>query len=94
MLFRSWLENQKIYPKIIGEFDDSALMNEFGQNGVGVFVSPSIVKDHITKQYNAVSIGHIDTIKDNFYLISSKKQLENEFVKALVDTAKKNLFSE
>ena len=34
-----WFAEQKIQPKIIGEFDDSALMQAFGQSGSG-FSSP------------------------------------------------------
>jgi LysR family transcriptional activator of nhaA len=31
-----WLDRQHILPKIVGEFDDSALMKAFGQAGVGI----------------------------------------------------------
>ena len=34
-----WLEGQRIYPNIVGEFDDSALMKVFGEEGGGLFIS-------------------------------------------------------
>ena len=31
-----WLDKQRIRPKIVGEFDDSALLKAFGQGGAGL----------------------------------------------------------
>ena len=31
-------------PRIIGEFDDSALMQAFGQSGSGLFIAPSVIE--------------------------------------------------
>jgi len=36
-----WFAEQQIQPKIIGEFDDSALMQAFGQSGSGIFIAPA-----------------------------------------------------
>ena len=88
-----WMDSLGLEPYIIGEFDDSALMKVFGQNGVGVFVSPKIMEDYIAEQFDSVAIGSIDSIKDSFYLVSSKKNLEDDYMKMLVDTAKSQLFS-
>jgi len=38
-----WLVRQQIQPRIVGEFDDGALMTAFGREGRGVFMSPSEV---------------------------------------------------
>ncbi len=36
-----WFEAMRVFPRIVGEFDDSALMKVFGQAGAGIFVSPT-----------------------------------------------------
>ena len=38
-----WLAEQQIQPRIVGEFDDSALMQAFGQSGSGIFIGPSVI---------------------------------------------------
>ena len=36
-----WLDKNRLYPRIIAEFDDSALMKVFGQEDAGIFIAPS-----------------------------------------------------
>ena len=36
----SWLERQRIRPKVVAEFDDSAMLKLFGQEGYGIFCAP------------------------------------------------------
>lgn len=36
-----WFDAQEIAPRIVGEFEDSALMDLFGQAAGGVFPAPS-----------------------------------------------------
>ena len=38
-----WLSRHRIHPRIIAEFDDSALMKAFGQEGAGVFIAPAAI---------------------------------------------------
>lgn len=46
----NWLDGLRIYPRIVGEFDDSALMKEFGQAGTGT--SPFPVLSHRKSRSN------------------------------------------
>ena len=41
----SWLEKHGIVPKIVAEFDDSALLKSFGQAGYGVFMGPTLIEE-------------------------------------------------
>jgi LysR family transcriptional activator of nhaA len=36
-----WFEAQRLHPRIVGEFDDSALLKAFGQAAAGLFVAPT-----------------------------------------------------
>ena len=38
-----WFEAQHVYPRIVGEFEDSALLKAFGRAGAGLFVSPTAI---------------------------------------------------
>ena len=35
-----WFDKLEIRPKIVGEFEDNALLKAFGQAGVGIFAVP------------------------------------------------------
>lgn len=78
-----WLLNQNIQPKIVGEFDDSALMRAFGQAGIGVFTAPSIIEEEVIQQHNVMKIGQTDDIKERFYAISVERRANHPAVIAI-----------
>jgi hypothetical protein len=41
-----WLDAHGIHPLVVGEFQDRALLNVFGQPGVGIFASPAVGRSH------------------------------------------------
>ncbi len=89
-----WLDGQHIYPHIIGEFDDSALMKAFGQTGTGVFTAPTPITDEVTKQYGVVTIGQTDEIREQFYAISVERKISHPAVTVITETAREWLFQD
>jgi len=86
-----WLDKHRIRPRIVAEFDDSALMKAFGQEGAGVFVAPAAIKAEVERQYQVTSIGQVDEITERFYAISVERRVVNPVV-ATVVTAARALF--
>lgn len=70
-----WLEVQRVAPRIVGEFDDSALMKAFGEAGVGVFPAPTLIADQVCSQYNVRCIGEAATVSESYYAISVERRL-------------------
>jgi LysR family transcriptional regulator, transcriptional activator of nhaA len=88
-----WLNKNYIRPRIIAEFDDSALMKAFGQEGVGIFTAPTAIKEKVMKQYEVSYIGQADDILEDFYAITVEKKVKNPFVSEVIETANRVLFS-
>ena len=88
-----WLDGQHIYPHIVGEFDDSALMKAFGQTGTGVFTSPTPIAEEVKKQYGVTIIGQTDEIREQFYAISVERKVEHPAVTVITETAREWLHS-
>ncbi|MFT4940234.1 MAG: LysR family transcriptional activator of nhaA [Paraglaciecola sp.] len=84
----AWFARHKINPQIKAEFEDSALMKLFGQQGYGVFCASTSIEHHLQEQYNVRVIGRTDEIKERLYLISPEKQIKHPAVLALFDNAK------
>lgn len=80
----SWMESKKIYPKIIGEFDDSALLKSFGQAGAGFFAGPNVIADFICRQYEVERVGLIDNVTEQLYAITTERRLMHPAVVAIV----------
>ena len=89
-----WLNSKHIYPRIVGEFDDSALMKAFGQSGIGVFIAPTPIAEEVKKQYGVVIIGETDEVQEQFYAISVERKISHPSVAAITETAREWLFSD
>ena len=88
-----WLDKQHIYPRIVGEFDDSALMKAFGRAGAGIFIAPTPIAMEVEKQYGVVSIGQTDEIREQFFAISVERKISHPAVAEMTTTAREWLFS-
>lgn len=88
-----WFEAHEIFPRIIGEFDDSALLKAFGEAGMGIFAGPSAIAEEICRMYRMAAIGETDEIKERFYAISPERRLRHPSVVTITDTARADLFT-
>lgn len=88
----AWLDRQQVRPRIVGEFEDSALLKVFGADGVGVFVAPTAVERQVRTQYRVEVIGHADEIRERFYVITAERRIRNPAVLAITDAARENVF--
>ena len=87
-----WLDGLHIHPRIVGEFDDSALMKTFGRAGAGVFIAPTPIAAEVEKQYNVIAIGQTDEVRDDFYAISVERKISHPAVVAITEMAREWLF--
>ena len=80
----SWFEMHKVYPQIIGEFDDGAMLKSFGQAGAGFFAAPLAIADYICNQYQVEKVGQIDSVTEQLYVISTERKLSHPAVVAII----------
>jgi len=88
-----WFGERQIQPRIVGEFDDSALMKAFGQSGIGIFIAPSVIADEVQRQYSVKAIGQTDDVTERFYAISVERRLTHPAVVAVTEAARQALFA-
>ena len=88
-----WFDQIGVHPRVVGEFEDSALLKTFGQAGSGVFAVPSVVTREVQRQYQVRKIGEADGIVERFYAISVERKIRHPAVAAICDTARQALFA-
>lgn len=88
-----WFESVGVRPRVIAEFEDSALLKVFGQQGVGIFAAPSAIANEICAQYAVEVLGQTDEIKERFYAITVERRIKNPAVVAISTSARSELFS-
>ncbi len=79
-----WMENHGIRPKIVGEFEDSALLRTFGASGMGVFPAATLVHDQLTQRDGLTRIGPCDGVEEQFFAIGTKKKIQHPLVQRLI----------
>jgi len=87
-----WLAGQQIQPRVVGEFDDGAMMTAFGREGRGVFMSPSVLEDETVAHYGVEVIGRSDELVEDFYAVSVQRRITHPAVAAITRAARGRLF--
>ncbi|WP_213880217.1 transcriptional activator NhaR [Pseudomonas sp. dw_358] len=88
-----WLGDLQISARIVGEFDDSALMQAFGQSGSGVFIAPSVIAEEVCRQLGVELIGQTEAVSEAFFAISVERKVSHPGVRAITEGARRDLFS-
>ena len=87
-----WFESEGLSPRVVGEFDDSALLKAFGEAGAGLFASPTVIEEEICRMYRMSVIGRTDAVREQFYAISHERRLKHDSVVYITETARTDLF--
>ena len=82
-----WLETERLRPRIVGEFDDSALMRAFAEAGAGLFPSASLVGEQLCRQAGMVHLGDARGVTETYYAISVERRLTHPAVRAISEGA-------
>jgi LysR family transcriptional regulator, transcriptional activator of nhaA len=82
-----WFERQGIKPRVVGEFEDSALLKTFGAAGMGVFPAALMVETDLARRYNVKRIGTSDDVEEHYYAISAHKKILHPLVQKLLPVA-------
>jgi LysR family transcriptional regulator, transcriptional activator of nhaA len=87
-----WLTRHQIHPRVIGEFDDGALMTAFGREGRGVFMSPTVLELETIAQFGVEVIGRSSELVEEFFAVSVERRITHPCVVAITDAARGRLF--
>lgn len=87
-----WFQAQQIRPRVVSEFEDSALLKAFGERGAGLFPVPSAIENEVRRQYHVAVVGRIPQITERFYAISVERRLTHPAVVAISHAARQKLF--
>lgn len=79
-----WFEQQGIRPRVVGEFEDSALLKTFGASGVGVFPAAESVEEELMAHYAVQRLGQCTGVNEHFYAIGTEKKVQHPLVQRLL----------
>ncbi len=79
-----WLEQRGIRPRVVGEFEDSALLKTFGASGMGVFPAAESVQEDLLAHYAVQRMGSCTGVTEHFYAIGTEKKVQHQLVQRLL----------
>lgn len=88
-----WFDRVGVRPRVVAEFDDSALMNVFAQDGLGVFPGSAVFAHDIMAYYGVEPIGRAAGVTERFFVVTLKRRLEHAAVRRLTERARTVLFA-
>jgi LysR family transcriptional activator of nhaA len=88
-----WFTVQGIHPRVVAEFDDSALAKDFGREGMGIFAAPTVIEAEVRQQYRVRVVGRSEAVRQQFYAISVERKIRHPAVAAVCEAARKDLFN-
>ncbi len=80
-----WLEGHGVLPRVVGEFEDSALLATFGSSGMGVFPASERMREKLSKGYGLQWIGACDGVREHFYAIGTARKVQHPLVQSLLN---------
>ena len=79
-----WLIQHRLRPRVVGEFEDSALLETFGGSGLGVFPAALSVQDDLLQRHQARLLGPCEGVEDHYYAISTERRVKHPVVQQLL----------
>lgn len=79
-----WFEQLGLRPRVVGEFEDSALLKTFGAAGMGVFPAAERVHDDLVQRYGVQRVGAGGAVEEQFFLIGTERRVAHPLVQRLL----------
>jgi LysR family transcriptional activator of nhaA len=82
-----WFDAQGVRPRIVGEFEDSALLAVFSARGLGVFPVSRLGAGDVGLMRGLRLLGRSEQVKEEIHAIRSRRGQHHPLVRRIVDAA-------
>lgn len=88
-----WFHANGIRPRLVGEFEDPALLHVFAFHGLGFIPVATLVAKEAATRFGFGVIGRTDACRQRFYAITPERKLTHPVVTAITSDARARLFA-
>lgn len=83
-----WLRSRGLAPHVVAEYDDAALLKIAAADGLGVIPLPAVAERDASGRYGLARVGRADDCRQEFFAISTERQLTDPVVVAITTGAR------
>ena len=69
-----WLASLPSPARVVGEFDDTALMKVFAEAGTGFAAAPAVVTDDLRKRFRLHPLCELPDVREEFYAVTTPRR--------------------
>ena len=92
-VLETWFNDQGIRPRLVGEYEDSALMVFCATAGRGFSVVPTVVARAVLKHYGLRVIAKVEECGTEFFAITAERRVKHPAAMAITQHAYTSLFA-
>ena len=78
-----WFDATGVHPRVVAEFDDSALLLAFAASAQAVFPAPTAIEREVSRYTGARVIGRTDAVRERYVAVSVERKLKHPAVVAI-----------
>jgi LysR family transcriptional regulator, transcriptional activator of nhaA len=90
----TWFDSKAIRPRLVGEFEDSALMEVCSTGGRGFTAVHTVVDRAALKHFGLRVIARVDECGTDFYAITAERRVKHPAAVAITEHAYSSVFAE
>lgn len=79
-----WFERQGVTPRVVGEFEDSALLATFGASGMGVFPASERMRETLSRGHGLTWFAPCTGVEEHFFAIGTARKVQHPLVQKLL----------
>jgi LysR family transcriptional activator of nhaA len=88
----TWLREQSLRLRIVGEFEDTALLQTFARKGLGLMLAPAVLAHDLEIDYGLRRCGTLDGLHETYYVLSVERKVRHPAVAAILQNARQAIF--
>ena len=93
MALETWFDSLGIRPRVVAEFEDTALMHPAAVDGAGFVPVHAVIAKQAARQYGWKVIARVGQCTGQFYAITAERRLKHPAVIAITEHAQSRLFA-
>lgn len=86
-----WFETINVRPKIVGEFEDGAMLKIMGKAGEGIFPIAKAICNEVEEMYGVEFIAAVPDVSEKFYALSVERKVKHPAVLKISEVGRKKL---
>jgi LysR family transcriptional activator of nhaA len=93
MALDRWFHAKSVRPRLVGEFEDVALMEVAAARGLGFTAVHGVVEEAALRRYGLKAIAKVDECVTDFYAITAERRVKHPAAVAVAEYAHAELFA-